>query len=238
MDRLPIELQEHVIECCSSMVDLYKLRQVSRFFRYSRVLCKRIAQVRLLIYQHVDEIPRTFCYGIKTELIDASYLIDKQCDGFFYNRFMNCLLEFNNPGCSIFAQRYSRTQRKFFIAASHFPQELYCFLEHCPNIDTLARVFQRHFEEVRQKPIYGYLCKSYGLKKFEIDNSALDNPLSYVKNAIDHVLSWNTFYVLNFPLETMRAFLFPLLRRKPAALAMLLKIPMEPELLKKLLQFY
>ena len=111
-------------------------------------------------------------------------------------------------------------------------------MEHCPNIDTLARVFQRHFEEVRQKPIYGYLCKSYNLKKFEIDNSALDNPLSYVKNAIDHVLSWNTFYVLNFPLETMRAFLFPLLRRKPAALAMLLKIPMEPELLKKLLQFY
>jgi len=235
MDRLPVELQEHVIDCCSSVVDLWKLRQVSRFFRYSDVLCKRIAQVRLLISQHVDKISRSICYGMPRNL-DASYLIYKQCDGFFYNRFMNIFLEFDNPG--FMALRYSRTQRKFFQAASYFPQELYMFLEHCPNLDTLASVFQRHFEELRQKPIYGYLSKSYNLKKLEIDNWALDNPLSYVKNAIDHVISQNTFYVLNFPLETMRAFLFPLLRRNPAALTMLLKIPMEPELLKKILQFY
>ena len=236
MDRLPIELQEYVVECCTSMVDLYKLRQVSRFFRNSRVVCRQIRHVQHLINQQVDKIPKAFRYGMETTLIDASYLVDMQLDRFFFSKFMHCLLEFDNPG--FLAQWNSHTQRKFFQSASHFPQELHFFLEHCPNIDTLVMVFQRHFEEVRQKPIYGYLCKSYNLKKFEIDNSALDNPLSYVKNAIDHVLSWNTFYVLNFPLETMRAFLFPLLRRKPAALAMLLKIPMEPELLKKLLQFY
>jgi hypothetical protein len=235
MDRLPVELQEHVIDCCSSVVDLWKLRQVSRFFYHSAVLCKRIAHVRLLINQHVDKILGSFCYGMPRN-IDASYLIYKQCDGFFYNRFMNIFLEFDNPG--FMALRYSRTQRKFFQAASYFPQELYIFLEHCPNLATLVSVFQRHFEELRQKPIYGYLSKSYNLKKIEIDNWALDNPLSYVKNAIDHVISQNTFYVLNFPLETMRAFLFPLLRRNPAAQEMLLKIPMEPELLKKILQFY
>jgi hypothetical protein len=231
MDRLPIELHEYVVECCISMVDLYKLRQVSRFFRYSRVVCRQIRHVQHLISQQVDKIPRAFLYGMETTLIDASYLVDMQLDRFFFSKFMHCLLEFGNPG-GFLAQRYSRTQQKFFQAASYFPQELYFFLEHCSNLDTLVRVFQRHFEEVRQKPIYGYLCK------FEIDSSALDNPLSYVKNAIDHVISWNTFYVLNFPLEIMRAFLFPLLRQNASALAMLLKIPMEPELLKKILQFY
>jgi len=184
----------------------------------------------------VNEILGSIYYGMPRN-IDASYLIYKQCDGFFYNRFMNIFLEFDNPG--FMALRYSRTQRKFFQAASYFPQELYMFLEHCPNLYTLASVFQRHFEELRQKPIYGYLSKSYNLIDYLMENNwALDNPLSFVKNAIDHVISQNTFYVLNFPLETMRAFLFPLLRQNPAALKMLLKIPMEPELLKKILQFY
>jgi hypothetical protein len=234
MDRLPIDLQEYVIESCMSMVDLVRLRQVSKFFRYSRVLIGQMRKVVHLICQQVDKIPRTFLYGMETELIDASYLINsigsiQQLDRFFYSRFMNCLLEFDNPSGSI------QLQCKFFQVASHFPQELYLFLSTCPNIDTLARIFQRHFADVRQKPIYGYLCKSYNLKEFEIDNSVLDNPISYVKNAIDYLISWNTFYVLNFPRETMRAFLFPLLRRNAASLAMLLRIPMKPELLKTLL---